>query len=198
MVSKPAVVIVAVVAMLFSTNAHAQFGRNRVHYDRLDFRLLQTPHFDIYYYSEEEEAVGYAAQMAERWYSRFSRILHHTFAHRQPLILYASHSHFTQTNLAGGPVGEGVGGFTEHAKSRIALPFTPGLGETDHILGHVRRHLRRPLGPGHPDGGIRLQRFAQALQRACKLGAFHGEHLDQVGAFAVTGCERYAVGHRLE
>ena len=140
MVSKPAVVIVAVVAMLFSTNAHAQFGRNRVHYDRLDFRLLQTPNFDIYYYSEEEEAVAIAAQMAERWYSRFSHILRHTFDHRQPLILYASHSHFTQTNLAGGPVGEGIGGFTEHAKSRIALPFTPGLGETDHILGHEIAH----------------------------------------------------------
>ena len=141
MVSKPAVVIVAVVAMLISTNAHAQyFGRNRVHYDRLDFRLLQTPHFDIYYYSEEEEAVGYAAQMAERWYSRFSGILHHTFAHRQPLILYASHSHFVQTNLSGGPVGEGVGGFTERTKSRIALPFTPGLGETDHVLGHEIAH----------------------------------------------------------
>ena len=138
MVSKPAVVIVAVVAMLFSTNAHAQFGRNRVHYDRLDFRLLQTPNFDIYYYSEEEEAAAIAAQMAERWYSRFSRILQHTFDHRQPLILYASHSDFTQTNL--GPVGEGVGGFTEHAKSRIALPFTPGLGETDHILGHEIAH----------------------------------------------------------
>jgi hypothetical protein len=140
MVSKPAVMILAVVAMLFSTNAFAQFGRNRVHYDRLDFRLLQTPHFDIHYYSEEEEAVGYAAQMAERWYARYSRILHHSFAHRQPLILYASHSHFVQTNLAGGPVGEGVGGFTERTKSRIAMPFTPGLGETDHVLGHEIAH----------------------------------------------------------
>ena len=140
MVSKPAVVIVAVVAMLISTNAHAQFGRNRVHYDRLDFRLLQTPHFDIYYYDDEEEAVGYAAQMAERWYARFSSILHHTFAHRQPLILYASHSHFVQTNLSGGPVGEGIGGFTERTKSRIAMPFTPGLGETEHVLGHEIAH----------------------------------------------------------
>ena len=141
MVSKPAVLILAVVVMLTSTNAHAQyFGRNRVHYDRLDFRLLQTPHFDIYYYSEEDEAVGYAAQMAERWYLRFSRILQHTFARRQPLILYASHAHFVQTNLAGGPVGEGVGGFTERVKSRIALPFVPGLGETDHVLGHEIAH----------------------------------------------------------
>jgi Tol biopolymer transport system component len=141
MVRKSAAVVLAVVAALSATNAHAQyFGRNKVHYDRLDFRLLQTEHFDIYYYVEEEEATRHAARMAERWYSRLSRILNHTFAKRQPLILYAAHSHFAQTNLTGGLVGEGVGGFTEHVKSRIALPFAPGLGETDHILGHEIAH----------------------------------------------------------
>jgi hypothetical protein len=141
MVSKPAVVVLAVVATLASTSANAQyFGRNKVHYDRLDFRLLQTAHFEIYYYAEEAAAAGYAARMAERWYTRFSRILGHTFKQRQPLILYASQSHFAQTNLTGGPVGEGVGGFTERVKSRIALPFAPGLGETDHVLGHEIAH----------------------------------------------------------
>ena len=105
MVSKPAVVVLAVVATLASTSANAQyFGRNKVHYDRLDFRLLQTAHFDIYYYAEEGEAAGYAARMTERWYTRFSRILGHTFTQRQPLILYASQSHFAQTNLTAGPV----------------------------------------------------------------------------------------------
>src|SRR5690606_33645228 len=45
--------------------AQAQyFGRNKVHYDRLDFRLLQTEHFDIYYYPEEETATRHAARMA--------------------------------------------------------------------------------------------------------------------------------------
>src|SRR5688572_27368278 len=137
MVRKSAAVILAVVAVLSPTNADAQyFGRNKVHYDRLDFRLLKTEHFDIYYYAEEEDATVHAARMAERWYARLSKILGHTFARRQSLILYASHAHFSQTNLIGGFVGEGVGGFTERIKSRIAMPFAPGLGETDHILGH--------------------------------------------------------------
>ena len=138
---KSAAIILAVLATLSSTDARAQyFGRNKVHYDRLDFRLLQSEHFDIYYYAEEEAATVYAARMAERWYSRLSRVLDHTFSTRQPLILYASHSHFAQTNLTGGFVGEGVGGFTERTKSRIAMPFTPGLGETDHVLGHEIAH----------------------------------------------------------
>ena len=141
MVRKSAAVVFAVVAMFTATTAHAQyFGRNKVHYDRLDFRLLQTDHFDIYYYAEEEEATGHAARMAERWYARLSRILDHTFSKRQPLILYSAHSHFAQTNLTGGFIGEGVGGFTERVKSRIALPFAPGLGETDHVLGHEIAH----------------------------------------------------------
>jgi len=122
-------------------SAEAQyFGRNKVHYDRLDFRVLQTEHFDIYYYAEEEEATRHAARMAERWYARLSQVLAHTFARRQPLVLYASHPHFAQTNVTPAAPGEGTGGLTERAKSRIVMPFAAGLGATDHVLGHEIAH----------------------------------------------------------
>lgn len=106
---------VCLCAMLLApAAAQAQaFGRNKVHYDRLDFRVLQTEHFDIHYYAEEEAAARIAARMAERWYARFSRVFDHTFVHRQPLVLYASHPHFRQTNLTAGSPAEGTGGFTE-------------------------------------------------------------------------------------
>jgi hypothetical protein len=42
--------------------------------------------------------------------------------------------------LTAGSPGEGTGGFTERNKSRIAMPFAPGLGETDHVLGHEIAH----------------------------------------------------------
>src|SRR5687768_13868092 len=142
MVRNVAVAIVSLFALLAAASgADAQyFGRNKVHYDRLDFRLLQTDHFDIHYYAEEEAATRHAARMAERWYVRFSRLLDHQFDRRQPLILYASQPHFAQTNLTAGSPGEGTGGFTERNKSRIAMPFAPGLGETDHVLGHEIAH----------------------------------------------------------
>ena len=136
-----AAAVVSLSALLFGVGAaEAQFGRNKVHYDRLDFRLLETEHFDIYYYAEEEEAARHAARMAERWYARFSRLLGHRFDRRQPLVLYASHPHFSQTNLTTASPGEGTGGFTEQGKSRIAMPFAAGLGETDHVLGHEIAH----------------------------------------------------------
>src|SRR5262249_2308695 len=124
------VAVVSFCAIVLTASAvKAQyFGRNKVHYERLDFRVLQPEHFDVYYYEEEEQAVRHAARMAERWYARFSRLFDHTFTARQPLVLYASHPHFSQTNVTPSSPGEGVGGITESRKSRIALPFAAGPG----------------------------------------------------------------------
>jgi len=41
--------------------ANAQyFGRNKVQYRTFDFQILQTEHFDLYYYPEEKEAAQVA------------------------------------------------------------------------------------------------------------------------------------------
>ena len=141
MVRFAAVVVCLVTLVAAAGPAEAQyFGRNKVRYDHLDFRILQTDHFDIYYYPEEEAATRHAARMAERWYTRFSRVLHHSFSRRQTLVLYASHPHFGQTNVTPSSPAEGTGGLTERTKSRIAMPFAAGLGATDHVLGHEIAH----------------------------------------------------------
>ena len=49
------------------------FGRNKVQYQSFDFRVMRTPHFDIYFYPKEEAATRDAARMAERWFARFSQ-----------------------------------------------------------------------------------------------------------------------------
>ncbi|PYQ82550.1 MAG: peptidase S9, partial [Acidobacteria bacterium] len=127
--------------LLSSAPADAQyFGRNKVQYDRFAFSILQTPHFDIYYYASEHDAARIAAQLAERWYARLSVTLDHKFARRQPVILYASHSHFAQTSIIPQMIGDGIGGFTDHFAGRVVLPFAAGLGETDHVLGHEIVH----------------------------------------------------------
>jgi Tol biopolymer transport system component len=141
MVPFVAVVVCLLTLVAAAGPAEAQyFGRNKVRYDHLDFRVLQTDHFDIYYYPEEEEATRHAARMAERWYARFSQVLHHGFSRRQTLVLYASHPHFGQTNVTAASPSEGTGGLTERTKARIAMPFAAGLGATDHVLGHEIAH----------------------------------------------------------
>jgi hypothetical protein len=105
---------VAAAATLAPPQAGAQyFGQNKVQYRTFDFRILRTPHFDIYFYPEEESAARDASRMAERWYARYSRILDHEFEARQPVILYASSPEFQQTSALQGDIGEGTGGVTE-------------------------------------------------------------------------------------
>lgn len=130
-----------VAAPAFARHAEAQyFGRNKVEYRDFDFQTLRTDHFDIYYYPREEQAVRVAARMAERWYARLSHVLDHQVSSRQPLILYGSHPEFAQTNVISQFLDESIGGVTESVRRRIALPFAPGLAETDHVLGHEIVH----------------------------------------------------------
>ena len=154
------VVLAALLMLGLAVPSSAQyFGRNKVQYERFDFKVLATDHFDIYYYPEEEAAVRLAARMAERWHARLTKLLQHELSGRQPLILYAAHPHFQQTNILG-DIGEGTGGVTESNRRRVILPFAGGLAETDHVLGHELVHAfqydmasqvdinGRPTGPG--------------------------------------------------
>jgi Tol biopolymer transport system component len=131
----------AALLTLSPANASAQyFGQNKVQYETFDFEVMRTEHFDIYHYAGEREAVEQAARMAERWYARLSRLLDHELRGRQPLILYASHPDFQQTNVVSGFIGEGTGGVTEALRRRMVLPFTGSLAESDHVLGHEMVH----------------------------------------------------------
>lgn len=121
--------------------AHAQyFGRNKVQYKEFKFEVLKTDHFDIYFYAEEREGAARVGRMAERWYARLSRVFDHEMRTRQPLVLYASHPDFEQTNVVGGMIGEGTGGVTEGLKRRVVLPLAGTLEQTDHVLGHELVH----------------------------------------------------------
>jgi Tol biopolymer transport system component len=133
--------IVSVAIVFMTSLVHAQyFGRNKVQYDKFDFKIIKTQHFDVYFYPEMEESAKMAARMAERWYARLSRIFNHKLKGRQPLILYASSSHFQQTTTISGLIGEGTGGVTESFKRRVILPVGGSLAATDHVIGHELVH----------------------------------------------------------
>lgn len=128
-------------ATAIAAPASAQyFGRNKVRYKQLDFQVLKTEHFDIYHYPSEREGIDIAARMAERWRARLGRALSHELSGRQPLVLYASHPDFEQTNTIQGELGEGTGGVTEPLRRRIVLPLGGPLADTDHVIGHELVH----------------------------------------------------------
>ncbi len=129
-------------AMIFSVFASAQgyFGQNKVKYDQFDWSVYNTPHFRIYYYEEEKDAVKDAAQISEIWYDRLSKVFRHQFSEPNPIILYASPEHFQQTDIIPGLIGEGIGGVTEGNKNRVIIPLTGSWQDNNHVIGHELVH----------------------------------------------------------
>lgn len=131
----------ALAALLVADGAAAQyFGRNKVRYDDFDFEILETEHFDLYYYEEEEQAARDVARMAERWYDRLSTILQHEFDERKTIVLYADDADFRQTNVVSGLIGEGTQGVTEGLRQRVVLFVGSTYEDTNHVLGHELVH----------------------------------------------------------
>jgi Tol biopolymer transport system component len=133
-------VLASALATLAPATLSAQyFGRNKVQYESFDFRVLRTDHFDIHWYPAESLATADAARMAERWYARLSQALTHAFS-KKPIIFYANHPDFQQTNVVGGFIDQSTGGITEGLRTRIVMPFTGVYAENDHVLGHEIVH----------------------------------------------------------
>ena len=133
--------------------AEAQyFGRQKVQYEDFDWRVMHTPKFDIHYYPEELEVTQDAARMSERWYSRLSRAFQHEFK-KKPLIFYADHPDFQQTNVIESMLSEGTGGVTEGLKNRVIMPYTGVYRDNDHVLGHELVHVFQYDLASSPGGG---------------------------------------------
>lgn len=148
------------VAWLCAPGLQAQtvpFGKNKVHFRDFQWRVLSGEHVDVYYYPEEDAlarmTLAYAEAAVQDLAARFQ---HHPFE-RIPLIVYASHQHFEQTNVYPGLIPEGVLGFTEYLKGRVSLPFRGDYAQFQRTLRHELIHAfqlsklaeTRDLAPRH-------------------------------------------------
>jgi hypothetical protein len=116
------------------------FGRNKPKYENYDFKVVQTPHFEIYQYLDNPELLEELANQAEHWYLLHQAVLADTFSHKNPLLIYNDHPDFQQTNAIMGEIGVGTGGVTEGLKNRVILPIAMSNAQTKHVLGHELVH----------------------------------------------------------
>ena len=146
--------LVAAMATAAPSMVEAQyFGRNKVQYQTFDFRVMSTPHYDLHFYPAESLATADAGRMAERWYGRLSGIMRQNF-NKKPLVFYADHPDFEQTNVIGGFIDQSTGGVTESLRDRVVMPFTGVYAENDHVLGHEMVHVfQYDIAAGPTSGG---------------------------------------------
>jgi hypothetical protein len=117
------------------------FGKNSIHYDRFDWHIYQTDHFEIYYYPELEHHLERIAGYAESAYQQVSSDLHHDLSFKVPLILFKTHSEFEQQNVIPGAVQEGVGAFAEPFRDRMLLPIDSPPDRLYGLIAHELTHI---------------------------------------------------------
>ena len=133
-----------VLFLSFTSLNYAQFyffGRNKVQYEKFEWKVLKTEHFDIYYYDDFEELAEIGAKIAETAFDELKVKFNHIVLTKIPLIFYNTHIHFQQTNVLPSFIPEGVGGFFEFIKGRVVIPYTGSIEQFEHVVKHELVHV---------------------------------------------------------
>ena len=133
--------VVALWAVLAGSSALAQFGQNKIAYDRFDWKVYASPHFDLHYYGETDKFLDDIVSYTESAYLRISKDLDHELRYRVPIILYQTHADFEQTNVTLGEIPEAVGAFAEPIQNRMVLPVDLPPDKLYELIAHELVHI---------------------------------------------------------
>ncbi len=132
----------ALAVLITSLPASAQyFGRNKITYGDFAWQVYAAPHFDIYYYWDDDRLLQQLVSEAESAYLDVSRQLDHEIRFRIPLILYRTHADFEQTNITLQQLPEGVGAFAEPFQNRMVVPIDEPPDRRFALLKHELTHI---------------------------------------------------------
>ncbi len=133
---------VLLASLQLTTPAAGQyFGQNKVQYDDFDWRVIETEELDLHYYPPTDPVSREMARVAERWRWRLARVFNHELTERKPVVMYANHPDFQQTNIIQGETGLGTGGVTDPFRNRATQPYTGAFHSSAHVVGHELVHV---------------------------------------------------------
>lgn len=134
------VVVLLILAVLTAVPAYP-FGQNKIVYDDFKWSVYHSTHFDVYFYEEERPSLQRVVDAAESAYLDLSKKFNFQVSKKIPLIYYATHSAFEQTNVMLNFIPEGVGAFAEPAKNRMVLPIDMPDDELLELVTHELTHI---------------------------------------------------------
>ncbi|HET7433523.1 MAG TPA: BamA/TamA family outer membrane protein [Thermoanaerobaculia bacterium] len=134
------VLAVVFLVLLFAPAAYP-FGQNKIAYDTFKWSVYHSTHFDVYFYEEERPSLQKVVDSAESAYLDLSQKFNYQISKKIPLIFYATHSAFEQTNVMLNFIPEGVGAFAEPARNRMVLPIDLSDDKLQQLVQHELTHI---------------------------------------------------------
>jgi WD40 repeat protein len=117
------------------------YGKNRIRYDKFEWLVYKTDHFDIYFYPQIEPHLQRITEFAESAYQYISAELKHDLADRVPMVLFKTQSEFQTNNIAGMEMPEGVLAFAEPERNRMVLPIDEPPDQLYRLITHELTHI---------------------------------------------------------
>src|SRR6185503_2963956 len=127
-----------------ATAQQTMFGKNKVQYREFQWKYIQSPHFDIYFYQGGKDIAEFCAEVAEPALTSIQNTIRYDITDRISILVYNSHNDFQQTNAVGEFLPEGVGGVTELFKNRVVVPFEGDYEKFRHVIHHELVHAVLP------------------------------------------------------
>ena len=121
--------------------AQYYFGRNKIQYNRFQWQVLKTQHFDIYFYTGMDSLAEIGAHYAEESYRALQDKFNFNIQNRIPLIFYSSHFHFEETNTYPYLISPSLGGFFEFLKGRVVVPSDGSIPRFRQTIRHELVHV---------------------------------------------------------
>ncbi|HYH08622.1 MAG TPA: BamA/TamA family outer membrane protein [Thermoanaerobaculia bacterium] len=134
-------VVALLIFLVFAAVPAYPFGQNKIVYDKFEWNVYHSTHFDIYFYEEERASLQRVVDAAESAYLDLSQKFNFQISKKIPLIYYHTHSAFEQTNVMLNFIPEGVGAFAEPARNRMVLPIDMPDDQLLELITHELTHI---------------------------------------------------------
>jgi hypothetical protein len=135
--------VAAIVFLNFFLTANAQvntveFGKNRVQYQKFDWKYYQTENFNSYFSQDGLELGKYVAQVAEKELPQLEEFIEYGLQRRANVAIYNNFDEMYQSNIGLGIDWQGTGGVTKLVNNKMLVYF-------DGNRENLRRQIRQGI-----------------------------------------------------
>ena len=111
-------ILIAVLLLLLApaseVSAQYPFGKNKIQYTPKDWKIIETAHFEIFYYPEEIAVAEFIAEKSEDIYTEYSEFFGLEFDRKIPVVLYGTHHDFQETNIISPEIANVINAVAKH------------------------------------------------------------------------------------
>lgn len=135
--------VAAILSLIISAKAVAQvnaveYGKNRVQYQKFQWKYYQTDNFNTYFSQDGLEIAKYVAQVAEKELPQLEDFIEYGLQRRANVVVYNSFDEMQQSNIGLGIDWQNTGGVTKLVNNKMMLFFD---GNHDHLKKQIRQGI---------------------------------------------------------